>query len=38
MVLEELRVLGAELPQFGPLESLQSASAEIARKYGARVQ
>jgi hydroxymethylglutaryl-CoA lyase len=38
MVLEELRALGAELPQFGPLESLQSASAEIARKYGARVQ
>ncbi|QHS50362.1 hydroxymethylglutaryl-CoA lyase [Edaphobacter sp. 12200R-103] len=38
MVLEELRALGAELPQLGPLESLQSASAEIARKYGARVQ
>jgi hydroxymethylglutaryl-CoA lyase len=38
MVLEELRALGAELPQLGPLESLQSASAEIARKYGAKVQ
>ncbi|HEU4635441.1 MAG TPA: hydroxymethylglutaryl-CoA lyase [Edaphobacter sp.] len=38
MVLEELRVLGAELPQLGPLEGLQSASAEIARKFGAKVQ
>lgn len=38
MVLEELRALGAELPSFGPLESLQSASAEMARKYGGRVQ
>jgi hydroxymethylglutaryl-CoA lyase len=38
MVLEELRALGAELPQFSPLESLQAASAEIARKYGAKVQ
>lgn len=38
MVLEELRALGAELSSFGPLESLQSASAEIARKYGGRVQ
>jgi hydroxymethylglutaryl-CoA lyase len=38
MVFEELRALGAELPQFGPFESLQSASAEIARKYGAKVQ
>lgn len=38
MVLEELRSLGAELPRFSPLDSLQSASAEIARKYGAKVQ
>jgi hydroxymethylglutaryl-CoA lyase len=38
MVLEELRALGAELPQFSPLDSLQAASAEIARKYGAKVQ
>jgi len=38
MVLEELRALGAELPPLGPLESLQSASAEIARKYGTKVQ
>jgi hydroxymethylglutaryl-CoA lyase len=38
MVLEELRALGAELPSLGPLESLQSASSEIARKYGAKVQ
>jgi len=37
-VLEELRALGAELPQFSPLDSLQAASAEIARKYGAKVQ
>lgn len=38
MVLEELRSLGAELPQFSPLDSLQAASAEIARKYGGKVQ
>lgn len=38
MVLEELRALGAELPPLEPLESLQSASAEIARKYGTKVQ
>jgi hydroxymethylglutaryl-CoA lyase len=38
MVLEELRALGAELPQFSPLDSLQAASAEIARKYGAKMQ
>jgi len=37
-VLEELRALGAELPPLSPLDSLQSASAEIARKYGAKVQ
>jgi hydroxymethylglutaryl-CoA lyase len=38
MVLEELRALGAELPPVSPLDSLQSASTEIARKYGAKVQ
>ena len=38
IVLEELRALGAELPSLEPLESLQSASAEIARKYGTKVQ
>jgi len=38
MVLEELRALGAELPPLQPLESLQGMSAEIARKYGAKVQ
>jgi hydroxymethylglutaryl-CoA lyase len=37
-VFEELRALGAELPPMRPLDSLQSASAEIARKYGAKVQ
>ena len=38
MVLEELRALGAELPPLQPLDSLQAMSAEIARKYGAKVQ
>ena len=38
MVLEELNGLGAELPQLTPLDSLLSASAEISRKYGAKVQ
>lgn len=38
IVLEELRALGAELPSLEPLESLQSASAEIAHKYGTKVQ
>lgn len=38
MVLEELRALGAELQTFAPLDSLQAASAEIARKYGAKMQ
>jgi hydroxymethylglutaryl-CoA lyase len=37
-VLEELRALGAELPPMRPLDGLQSATAEIARKYGAKVQ
>ncbi len=30
--------LGAELPSFNPLEGLQAAAAEIARKYSPRVQ
>jgi hydroxymethylglutaryl-CoA lyase len=38
MVLEELRALGAEIPSLQPLDSLQSMSDEIARKYGAKVQ
>src|SRR6266851_5261715 len=38
MVLEELRALGAELPPMRPLDGLLSASAEISRKYGAKVQ
>jgi hydroxymethylglutaryl-CoA lyase len=38
MVLEELRALGAELPPLQPLDSLLTMSAEIARKYGAKVQ
>ncbi len=38
MVLEELKALGAELPPLTPLDSLLSASAEISRKYGAKVQ
>ncbi len=37
-VFEELRALGAELPPFEPLEGLQTASGEIARRYGAKVQ
>lgn len=37
-VLAELQELGAELPSFAPFESLQAASAEIARKYGTKVQ
>ena len=38
LVLEELKALGAELPPMRPLDGLQAASAEIARKYGAKVQ
>jgi hydroxymethylglutaryl-CoA lyase len=38
MVLEELKALGAELPPLAPLDSLLSASAEISRKFGAKVQ
>jgi hydroxymethylglutaryl-CoA lyase len=38
LVLEELRELGAELPPMSPLDGLIAASAEISRKFGARVQ
>ena len=38
MLLAELRELGAELPPLQPLDGLIAASAEIVRKYGARVQ
>lgn len=38
MVLEELKTLGAELPPTLSLDSLIAASAEISRKFGARVQ
>jgi hydroxymethylglutaryl-CoA lyase len=37
VVLEELKALGTELPAFSPLDSLIAASAEIGRKYGAKV-
>ncbi|HEX7158373.1 MAG TPA: hydroxymethylglutaryl-CoA lyase, partial [Edaphobacter sp.] len=37
-VLDELKALGAELPELAPLDGLISASAEIGRKYGAKVQ
>lgn len=37
-VLEELKSLGAELPPLLPLDGLLAASAEISRKFGARVQ
>ena len=36
--LSELQALGAELEPLRPLDGLVRASAEIARKYGARVQ
>ena len=37
-VLAELKELGAELSPIQPLESLIAASAEISRKFGAKVQ
>lgn len=37
-VLAVLQELGAELPPIEPLETLLAASAEIARKFGTRVQ
>jgi hydroxymethylglutaryl-CoA lyase len=37
-VLAELKELGAELPPMLPLDGLLAASAEISRKFGARVQ
>jgi hydroxymethylglutaryl-CoA lyase len=38
VLLAELKALGAELPPLRPLDGLIAASAEIARKYGERVQ
>jgi hydroxymethylglutaryl-CoA lyase len=38
VLLAELKGLGAELPPLAPLDGLISASAEIGRKYGERVQ
>ncbi len=38
LALTELRALGAELEPLRPVDGLVRASAEIARKYGARVQ
>ena len=38
LLLAELKRLGAELPDLRPLDGLLSASREIERKYGARVQ
>jgi hydroxymethylglutaryl-CoA lyase len=38
VVLEELKVLGAELPPIQSLDGLLAASAEISRKFGARIQ
>ena len=37
-LLEELKALGAELEPMRPVEELARASAEIAGKYGARIQ
>jgi hydroxymethylglutaryl-CoA lyase len=37
-LLAELKALGAELPPLQPLDGLIAASAEIERKYGAKVQ
>ncbi len=37
-LLAELKALGAELPPVRPLDGLLAASAEISRKFGARVQ
>jgi hydroxymethylglutaryl-CoA lyase len=38
VLLAELKELGAELPPLQPLDGLLAASADIARKYGERVQ
>jgi hydroxymethylglutaryl-CoA lyase len=38
VLLAELKALGAELPPLHPLDGLLAANAEIARKYGERVQ
>jgi len=38
LLLETLKNLGAELPDLQPLDSLVTTSAEIARRYGLKVQ
>ncbi len=38
VLLQTLRELGAELPDLRPLDGLQSASAEIAKRYSATLQ
>lgn len=38
VLIETLLGLGAELPEMRPLEGLQHATGEIARKFGAKVQ
>jgi hydroxymethylglutaryl-CoA lyase len=38
VLLAELKELGAELPEMRPLDGLVSASREIERKYGVRIQ
>ena len=38
VLLRVLKELGAELPELRPLDGLVAASAEIGRRYGARVQ
>jgi hydroxymethylglutaryl-CoA lyase len=37
-LIEVLKELGAELPELRPLDGLVSATAEISRKYGGKVQ
>ncbi|GAC1362967.1 MAG: hydroxymethylglutaryl-CoA lyase [Acidobacteriaceae bacterium] len=37
-LIEELRRLGADLPELRPLDQIVVASAEIARRFGSRVQ
>ena len=37
-VLDELKALGADLPELTPLDGLLSASKEIGQRYGVRPQ